>query len=167
MNPVQEHDLTSENKIPSVTLTAIGNNTPIDLQAIGKPTVLIFCTRETAGISEDICHKIDSKYQLISEVFVASVVNLEVVPWPFRFIAESAMRNVYHDLIARLPERLTDKDYIYILPDWDGSVTKAVDMPGVNRTAGIVVLDAAGTIVGTYQGDNPEEALLELLEQAV
>jgi cytochrome oxidase Cu insertion factor (SCO1/SenC/PrrC family) len=102
-------------------------------------------------------------YDLISQVFVASVVNLEVVPWPFRFIAESAMRNVYQELVAKLPDRLTDKDYIYILPDWDGTVTKAVGLHDVQRTAGIVVLDAEGTIVGMYQGEEPEETMMALL----
>jgi hypothetical protein len=156
-----------QQKIPDTTLTAVGTGTTVALQSIGVPTVLIFCMRETSGISEDVCRMVDTKYKLNTEVFVASVVNLEIVPRFFRFIAEGAMEQSYHDMLKKLPERLQDGEYVYILPDWTGAVTHAVELEHVNRTAGIVVLDAEGTIQGVYQGDNPKEATMEMLAKVM
>ncbi len=156
-----------QQKIPDTTLTAIGTGTTVPLQSIGVPTVLIFCTRETSGISEDVCRMVDTKYKLNTQVFVASVVHLETVPRFFRFIAEGAMEQSYREMLKKLPERLQDGEYVYILPDWTGAVTHAVGLSGVGHTAGIVVLDAEGTIQGVYQGDNPKEATMEMLAKVM
>lgn len=158
---------TTNGTIPAVSLKAIGSNRTIALHQFGKPAVLVFHTQETAGVSEAINHAIDGTYALVSEVLVASVVDLHIVPRPFRFIAEAAMKQSYQDVIKKLPAGLAPEEYVLILPDWDGSVTKAVGLRRVNKTAGVVVVDRTGIIAGVYQGTDPVPAALALLEQVM
>ncbi len=152
-------------KIPNITLTAIGSKRHIALQHIGKPSVLVFCTRETSEASEAVNHFVDKHYDLVTEVVVASIVNLQVVPWLFRDFAEKAMNKSYQEVVSRLPAGMTGEEYIIILPDWDGSVTKAVGLRNVDKKAAVVVLDETGTIVGKHQGDNLNDATLAFLEK--
>lgn len=155
----------AKDSIPATTLTSVGSHVNVSLQEIGMPSVLIFCTQETAPMTEKTILLIDTKYALMQEVFVAGIVDLRIVPWMFRFIAEAAMTNSYHDALTRVPERLADRQCVLILPDWDGSVTRAVGFQGVNHTAGIVLLDASGTIVTTFQQDDPGDAVLAALDK--
>lgn len=162
---IPEHTGATKGKVPHVTLTAIGSKREVALQHIGKPTVLVFCTQETSDASEAVNHFVDKHYDLVTEVVVASIVNLQVVPWPFRVIAETAMKKSYQDVVNRLPAGMTGEEYVVILPDWDGSVTKAVGLRHVDKKAAVVVLDETGTIVGKHQGDNLNDATLALLEK--
>ena len=52
-----------------------------------------------------------------------------------------------------------------ILPDWDGSLTKALGLKDTGKTAGLAVLDTQGNVIGTYQGNEPESHALELLKK--
>jgi hypothetical protein len=151
-------------KLPPITLTAIVTRTNVALQNIGKPAVLVFCTQETASTTEAIIHVIDSKYKLISDVFVAGIVDLRVVPKWFRFIAEAAMGTSYRDALGRVPKRLSDRECVFILPDWDGVVIDALGFQRVNQIAGIALLDETGTIVATYQQDDPGKHILAKLD---
>jgi prolycopene isomerase len=153
--------------LPSITLTAIGSKRKIALHNIGRPAVLVVHTQETSDVSEAVNFAVDKKYDLVSEVMVASIVDLKIVPRPFRIIAEKAMTKSYQEVVDRLPEGLSGEDYVIILPDWDGSVTRALGLKKVNRTAAVVVTDESGAIVGTYQGNEPTTAALSLLEQAM
>lgn len=156
-----------QRKLPRATLTAIGSGRKVAIDSLGKPAVLVFHTRETIGVSEDMNHVVDDHYVLAEEVIVASVVDLHVVPSPFRFIPEAAMTKSYREVEERLPERLDASTHVLILPDWDGAVTRAVGAKHVNKTAAVVVADADGTIVGIYQGDDPTTAALGFLEKCV
>lgn len=151
--------------IPSVTFKTVFTNKSVTLDKIGKPAVLIFCTRETSQVSETISRKIDTKYELVHDVFIGSIVDLHVVPYLFRFIAESAMVNAYHDAFKQVPERLKERDCVVIMPDWEGAMAKALGLRDLCRSASVVVLNADGTIVGMYQGERLEDATLILLEK--
>jgi hypothetical protein len=57
-------------------------------------------------------------------------------------------------------------DYIVILPDWSGRVSRDYDVRRTNRAAAIVIVDRDSNIAGFYQGERPVEAVLGILEQA-
>ncbi len=75
------------------------------------------------------------------------------------------MRESYDKASKSIPQGQDPQDYVIILPDWDGSVTKACGLGDTSKVVGLAVLDAQGGIVGTYQGSEPELHALELLQK--
>jgi hypothetical protein len=57
-------------------------------------------------------------------------------------------------------------DYVLILPDWDGSVTKTFGLKDTNKTAALAILTAAGNLIDTYQGEFAEANALAFLKKA-
>lgn len=153
-------------EIPAVTLTAAGSGRKVALREIGVPAVLIFHTQETEPMGSAVNQAIREKYALASSVMVVNVADLHGVPRPFHKIAERAMRKAYQKTASQLPQEMPAEEYVVILPDWDGALTKAAGLRDVNETGGIIVLDHAGDVIGVYQGDDPASAALVLLAKA-
>lgn len=153
----------SNGAAPAVTLIAAGSQREIALQAIKRPTVLIFHTQETAAASTAVNQAIRARYPLATSVTIASVVNLQSIPRLFRKFAEGAMRKSYQEAVATLPQGMSPEEYVIILPDWDGTVTTAFKLQQVDKTAGVVVLDQQGQIIGQYQGEYLAKAALDML----
>jgi hypothetical protein len=55
-------------------------------------------------------------------------------------------------------------DYLAILPDWGGRVSRDYRVRNTGRAAAIVVVDGDSNITVSYQGERPVEAVLEALE---
>ena len=155
-----------DGEIPAVTLTAAGSGRKVALREISVPAVLIFHTQETETVGSTVNQAIREKYALASSVMVVNVTDLHRVPRPFRKIAERVMRKSYQETASRLPQEMPAEEYVVILPDWDGAVTRAVGLRDVNETAGVIVLDHAGDVIGVYQGDDPASVALALLAKA-
>ena len=155
-----------DGEIPAVTLTAAGSGRKVALREISVPAVLIFHTQETEPVGSTVNQAIREKYALASSVMVVNVTDLHRVPRPFRKIAERVMRKSYQETASRLPQEMPAEEYVVILPDWDGAVTRAVGLRDVNETAGVIVLDHAGDVIGVYQGDDPASVALALLAKA-
>ncbi len=150
-------------EIPAVTLTAVGSGRKVALREIGVPAVLIFHTQETEPVGSAVNQAIREEYALASSVMVVNVADLHGVPRPFHKIAERVMRKAYQETASQLPQEMPAEEYVVILPDWDGAVTRAAGLRNVNETAGVIVLDHAGDVMGVYQGDDPASAALALL----
>ena len=76
------------------------------------------------------------------------------------------MRKAYSDAASSLADGLSAEDYVVILPDWNGSITKAVGLDAVDKTAGVAVIDRSGEIVGVHQGKDLAAAALNMLARA-
>jgi hypothetical protein len=141
-------------QVPDVTLKAIGSGREVALRGIGKPAVLLFHTQETADEAAKVNAAIRAvkACQTPEQLFIANVVDLHSVPKLFRNFAESAMKDSYKKATATLPAEANPSDYVLILPDWDGSLTKAAGMKDVDKVAGVVILNGDGHVVETYQG---------------
>lgn len=152
---------------PAITLKASGSGREIALNAIGTPAVLLFHTQETADDAAKVnaALRVLPAYDTPDKLFIANVVDLHSVPKLFRGFAESAMKDSYKQASASLPAGADPKDYILILPDWDGSLSHGFGLGDTSKTAGIVVLDSTGSLIGTYQGAGPESHALELLSK--
>lgn len=59
---------------------------------------------------------------------------------------------------------LAPKDYVVILPDWEGQVTEAFGLKDLAKNVAAVILDEKGETVGVYQEDNLAEITKEALE---
>jgi len=161
-------------KAPAKTLIALGSERRVVLNRIGKPAVLLFLARETADDGPPINARLRESYPLATDLMTASVVDLHIVPRLVRSIAEAAMRHAYEKAVQRFPREfklpqpdmvVDPEDYILILPDWDGSVTRAFGMRNPAKTPGVAVLDTQGQLVGIQQGGDLAEAALGFLEQ--
>ncbi len=150
---------------PAVTLKAIGSERNIALRQIGRPAVLLFHTQETAEQAEQINQALRQTpaYADPKALFIANVVDLHAVPKLFRNFAEKAMRDSYKKAATSMPVGVKPEDFVLILPDWDGATTKAVGLNAVDKTAGVVVIDAAGGIIGKVQSNGAVTAVLDLL----
>jgi prolycopene isomerase len=159
--------LTSSAAAPSATLKAAGSGREVTLTDIGKPAVLLFHTADTAEDAERINQAVRGvkEYQPSESVTIANVVDLHSVPKLFRSFAEKSMRDSYTKAGSGLPQGEKPQDYVIILPDWDGSVTKGFGLSDTSKTVGLAVLDGNGGVVGTYQGSEPESHALELLKK--
>ena len=141
---------------PAVTLRAVGSGRTIGLSDLRQPALLLFHTQETAEHAAMVNQAVRAiaAYATSDELLVANIVDLHAVPKLFRSFAENAMKDSYKQAAATLPAWARPEDYIFILPDWDGSVTKSFGLKDVNQQAGAVVVDTAGHIAGLHQGDN-------------
>ncbi|MEI8084093.1 MAG: hypothetical protein WCI74_19820 [Actinomycetes bacterium] len=150
------------------TLKAVGSGRSIDPRSTGETTVLLFHSSDTAEAAQDVNKAVraDPKYQDSAAVLVASVVDLSSVPRLVRKVAERAIRGAYDKAAKALPAGVSPEQYIVILPDWDGSVTKSFGLSNTGKTAALVVLNPQGTVIGSYQGADPKSAVMEFLAQA-
>jgi hypothetical protein len=64
-----------------------------------------------------------------------------------------------------LPPDADPAGYVVILPDWGGLVSRRYGARRTGRAAAIVVVDEDSNITGSYQGERPVEAVLEMLER--
>lgn len=155
----------TEIKAPAVTLTAIGNNRKITLNKIGTPAVLLFHGRNTAEASRKVNGPVRDRFPEASQLLVASIMDLHIAPRLLRGVVEAFIRDAYEEAIQELPNGWTPQEYLLLLPDWDGKLTKSFGFKDTDRNAGVALLDADGRIVGTYQGNDLINQTLALLEQ--
>ena len=152
-------------ELPSITLKAAGSGREIALKEIGKPAVLLFHTQETAEEASTINAALrkQAAYANAADLMIANIVDLSSVPKLFRKFAEKSMRGSYESTAANLPASHQPEDYVIILPDWDGSVVKAVGLSKVNEAAGVAVVDADGNLLAVHQGAGAVDAAMEAL----
>ncbi len=84
-----------------------------------------------------------------------------------RGVVEAFISDAYEEASQELPEGWTARDYLLILPDWDGKVTRAFGLSHTDRNAGVAVVDSQGDIVGVYQGRDLVVQAQSLLESAL
>jgi all-trans-retinol 13,14-reductase len=152
---------------PAVTLQAAGSKRQVALNAIGMPAVLLFHTQETAAQAAKLNQALRTveQYNSPDKLFIANVVDLHAVPKLFRNFADNAMNDSYKQAVATLPKGARPEDNVIILPDWDGRITKSLELKDGAKNAGVVVLNADGFVVGKYQGNDAESHALALLQK--
>jgi hypothetical protein len=150
---------------PAVTLTAIGSNRKITLNKIGAPAVLIFHGRNTAEVSEKLNGPLRDRYPEASDLLVASILDLHVAPRLLRGVVEAFIRDAYEEACQKLPDYWPPRDYLLLLPDWDGKLTRAFGFKDTDKAAGVAVLNHQGRVIGTYQGADLVEKTLSLLDK--
>jgi phytoene desaturase len=165
--PAGSDQTLAKKRLPDVTIKAVGSGRQVSLQKIGKRAVLLFHTQETADQVAKINQAIRNEACCAdpATLMIANVVDLHSVPKLFRGMAEKAMSESYKQAVAVLPAGVEPEEYVVILPDWDGSVTKAAGLKDVNKTAGVIVLDTNGYIAEAYQGDDAMTVVLSSLEK--
>ncbi len=154
-------------KAPAFTLTSIGSGRKVSLNKIGVPALLIFHGRQTSEAARTVNGPVRDRYPDPSNLLVASVADLHSVPRLLRGVVEAFISDAYEEASQELPEGWTARDYLLILPDWDGKVTRAFGLSHTDRIAGVAVVDSQGDIVGVYQGRDLVVQAQSLLESVL
>ncbi len=109
-------------------------------------------------------HAVRQRFLDPEEVFVASVIDLSMVPTLYWMTVGLVLGGAYEQAAGELPPGVDPADYLVILPDWGGRVGRNYGVRNTGRAAAIVVVDEASDIDVSYQGERPVEAVLEALE---
>lgn len=154
-------------KLPGQTLTAIGSGREIQVRRTGVPIVLIYHSRNTAEVAREINNEIRDKYPKASEVLIASIVDMHFIPRLMRGVTEKMIAGEYEKATAELEEGQDPQDFIIILVDWNGKMTSGAGFDNTNDQPGLIVLDAEGDLLDIYQGDEPVQKALQLVDQVL
>jgi hypothetical protein len=98
------------------------------------------------------------------EVFIASVIDLSIVPSLYWMTVGLVLNSAYEQAARELPPDVDPAEYLVILPDWGGRVSRDYGVRNTGRAAAIVVVDEDSNVTLSYQGERPVEAVLEALE---
>ena len=156
-------------RAPYFRALAAGSGREVSLRTCaGRRLVLIFHAQNTAWAAEQVNCAVRERYPSSKEVVVASVVDLSLVP-PLYWLTASVMVGQAYEKAAREVVRegspgVDPAEYILILQDWGGLISRRFGVRGVGREAAVVVIDERAEIAGFYQGREPVAAVLRMLE---
>ncbi len=151
---------------PAVTLKAIGHGRQITFNSIGTTTLLICLARETSGKGPEVVTAVRKRWFGVSQVVIINLADARPFPKLIRKVAEQIMKSSYNDAVKNLLPGRTPEEYVLIVPDWDGDMLAPLGIEDVTKTIAVAVIDKAGNIVGTYQGEDCPAHAVALIERA-
>ncbi len=153
---------------PAFSLTALGSNRPISLDICrGTPLLLIFHDQNTVDAVQAAQMAVRTRYPEAAQLLVPSVVNMSAVPVFLRSVAEQVMKGVYTKAADAMPPGLDVADYVIILLDWDGKVSKRYNASKISASPVLTLIDGEGIVRGVYQGSDVTDAALGMLEHVM
>lgn len=151
---------------PALRSLSIGSGREVDLrERDGVPLVLVFHLQGTASAAERVNRAVRGRYT-VGEVTVASVIDLSLVPTLYWGTVWIMLRQAYESTVSELPGGADPEEYVVILPDWGGCVTRAFGLSETGHVAGVAVVGGDGRVSGVRQGGDPGEMALALLKSA-
>lgn len=160
-----ESRLQTGREAPEFDLVAAGSGRRVGLRdQRGRKVVLIFHLQGTAPTAREINHAVRVRFPDPKEVLVASVIDLSIVPPVYWMTVGLVLASAYDQATRELPPDLDPADYLVILPDWGGRVSREYGARNTGRAAAIVVVDEHSEVALSYQGEGPVEAVLGALE---
>lgn len=150
---------------PHFTLQAIGSQRVVSPPSGGAAALmLVFHGQNAVAAVQTMQEAVRMRYPNPAQLLVASVVNMSVVPAVLRSTAEAVMAAQYTRAAAAMPDGLDAADFIVILVDWDGKVSRAYGVPRMSTTPLIVLIDGQGTVCAIHRGNALENASLAMLD---
>src|SRR5207253_8375113 len=126
------------------------------LQAPGVPTLLICLAQETEKDAAIVEGAVRGRFPSAKEVLVVDVIDLRGVPGMFRKIAEGVLASEHKKAVEALADGLDPHDHVIMLPDWQGEVAAAFNLPEPSKSVCGAVLSADGDVMGTWVGTNTQ-----------
>jgi hypothetical protein len=153
---------------PAFDLKAIKSGRQIS-PATCKGNVLgmVFHGRETVQAVVEINTTVRPVFPDPMPVILVSVIDLSVVPRLLHGAVKPILEQAYEQAVREMPKGYNPADYVFLLPDWNGAVTKAFRARDTNKAAAVVVIGREGQVVGSYQGPQPGPATLSLIQAAL
>ncbi len=153
---------------PPFELTALGSNRVVSLDACqGTAMLLAFHDQNTVADVQAMQEAVRARYPDATTLLVPSVVNMSAVPVFLRSLAEQVMRGTYAKAAEAMPPGLDVADYVVILLDWDGKVSKRYNARKISAAPLLTLIDGEGIVRGIHQGGDLAQAALAMLEGVV
>lgn len=150
---------------PDFALVAAGSGRRVSLSGCaGRPLVLVFHAQNAALAVERLNRSLRERYPTPEDLVVASVADLGLVPPPFLPTVRMALDSSYRSAARRLPPGSDPAEYVVILGDATGRVTRLYGASSAYLSPIAVVVGPDGTVRGRALGPNLAGATLELLE---
>jgi len=130
----------------------------------GRYLVLVFHAQNAALAVERMNRRVREVYPSADEVVVASVADLGLVPPPFLPMAQMALESSYRGAARRLPPGTDPEEYVVILGDTTGRVTRLYGAVSSYLSPIAVVVGPDGVVRGRALGPDLAGAVLELLK---
>ena len=160
-----ETRLHTGDEAPRFDLLAAGSARRVRLDGLaGRKVVLVFHLQGTAPTAREINRAVRTRFPDPEEVFVASVIDLSIVPPIYWMTVNLVLSSAYEQAARELPPNADPAEYLVILPDWGGRVSRDYGVRNTGRAAAIVIVDEGSNVILSYQGERPVEAVLEVLE---
>ncbi len=160
-----EAKLHTGERAPDFDLVAAGSGRRVGLRDLmGRKVVLVFHLQGTAPTAREINHAVRARFPDSEEVLVASVIDLSIVPPVYWMTVSLVLGSAYDQATRELPPDVDPADYLIILPDWGGRVSREYGARNTGRAAAIAVVDEDSNVTLSYQGERPVEAVLGALE---
>ncbi len=160
-----EARLDNGDRAPDFVLLAAGSGRRVRLRGLaGRKVVLVFHLQGTAPTARALNRAVRERFPDPEEVFVASVIDLSMVPTLYWMTVGLVLGSAYEQAAGELPPGVDPADYLVILPDLGGRVSRNYGVRNTGRAAAIVVVDEDSDIAVSYQGERPVEAVLAALE---
>jgi hypothetical protein len=151
---------------PDFALVAAGSGREVSLSSCaGRSLVLVFHGQSATFTVERLNRLVRERYPSAGEVVVASVADLSLVPPPFYLTARMALDYSYREGSQRVPEGSDPADYVVILGDWTGRVTRLYGASAAYLSPVVFVIGPDGVLKGRYSGPDLASGVLELLEK--
>jgi hypothetical protein len=153
---------------PAFQLTALGSSRTISLELCrGTPLLLVFHDQNSVAAVQAMQEAVRIRYPEAAHLLVPSVVNMSAVPVFLRTVAEQVMRGAYAKAADAMPPGLDVADYVIILLDWDGKVSKTYNARKISAAPLLTLIDRDGVVRGVHQGGDLSAAALTLLEGVI
>lgn len=124
----------------------------------GRRAVLVLHGPRTSDTPKAVGKAVRAQFPKASDVVVANVVNLKSMAGLWKKVADAQIKATYEKMATKLGDEAPD--YVLICPDYENAVAEAFALEDTNKVAAVVVLDAAGNVVGiSTEGDLGEAAV--------
>ncbi len=151
-------------RAPYFRALAAGSGREVSLRTLaGRRLVLIFHSQNTAHVAEQVNRAVRELYPSHEDMVVASVVDLSLVPPIYWLTASMIIGQAYERAARKIPSGFDSADYVVILQDWGGLISRKFGVRSVGQEVAAVAIDENAEIAGFYQGREPIEAVLDAL----
>jgi hypothetical protein len=130
----------------------------------GTPLLLVFHDQNSVAAVQAMQEAVRMRYPEAARWLVPSVVNMSAVPVFLRTVAEQVMKGVYAKAADAMPPGLDVADYVIILLDWDGKVSKQFGARKISAAPLLVLIDGEGIVRSIHQGGDLSVAALTMLD---
>lgn len=145
--------MTPLERLPPFELTAVESGRRVGWpHNRGQALVLIFHNQNTLGAVRDVQKAVRTAFEDQPWLVVASIADAAAVPRFLRSTVIAFMARAYREATRYVPQGYDPADYIIILPDWDGEVTRRCGVKDVGRRATVLVADGDGVVQGRFAG---------------
>lgn len=153
---------------PAFELTALGSNRKLSLDLCqGTALLLAFHDQNSVAAVQAMQEAVRARYGDAAALLIPSVVNMSAVPVFLRSLAEQVMLGAYTRAAEAMPPGLDVADYVIILLDWDGKVSKRYNARKISTAPLLTLIDEAGIVRGVHQGEDLAQAALAMLDGVV